>query len=97
MRANDELADHLKGRTRAQFLRDKGLQRIAERLLEVAGEAAIHVPDDVADRIEIDWTGLRAMRIVLAHAYHRIDPQALWTAATIELPRLAKTLRSHAG
>ena len=85
----DELAGHLRGRDRAAFAADRGLQRIAERLLEIAGEAANHVPDEIAKGIEADWRNLRGMRVLLAHAYRRIAVDRLWNAATIALPRFA--------
>ncbi|MHB1261274.1 MAG: HepT-like ribonuclease domain-containing protein [Thermoplasmatota archaeon] len=90
-----ELAAHLHGLRKAEFLADRGLQRIAERLLEIAGEAATHVPDEVADGIDADWESLRAMRIVLAHAYHRIDLDLLWSAANVSLPRFAAAVAAH--
>ncbi len=89
----DELAETLEGTTKASFARNKGLQRIAERLLEIAGEAATHVPDAVAKTIVADWTGLRGLRVILAHAYHRVDVATLWTAAVDHLPRLAQAVR----
>jgi uncharacterized protein with HEPN domain len=91
----DELAHHLEGATKASFQRDKGLQRIAERLLEIAGEAATHVADEQAEAIDADWENLRAMRIILAHAYHRVIPERLWNAATQDLPRLAAAIRAN--
>jgi len=90
-----ELAGHLAGRDRASFLADRGLQRITERLLEIAGEAATHVPDDVADGIGAGWKDLRGMRVLLAHAYHRILPERLWNATTRDLPRLAAAVQAH--
>ncbi len=92
---SQELAAHLDGATLATFRRDKGLQRIAERLIEIAGEAASHVTADVAEAIEADWTSLRGMRVVLAHAYHRVDLDMLWAAATRDLPKLAASVSRH--
>ncbi|HJQ93321.1 MAG TPA: HepT-like ribonuclease domain-containing protein [Candidatus Thermoplasmatota archaeon] len=90
-----ELAGHLEGRSKAAFRADRGLQRVTERLVEIAGEAATHVPDEVAGAIEADWQGIRAMRVVLAHAYHRIDLDILWEAASRSLPRFASAVAAH--
>lgn len=92
-----ELADHLQGATQASFRRHRGLQRIAERILEICGEAANAVPDEVLATMEADWAGLRRMRILLAHAYHRVDPDQLWVAATKDLPAVAKAIRKALG
>jgi uncharacterized protein with HEPN domain len=53
----------------------------------------------IADIIEAadglaDWTGFIGLRNVLVHAYHRVDAQLLWQAATVDVPRLADALRS---
>ncbi len=55
------------------------LLRAAERLLEVLGEAATHVsPDTRGDYPQVDWRGLMSLRIVLAHQYHRTEPNLVW-------------------
>lgn len=92
--AADELAESLQGLTKARFVKDRDKQRVAERLLEIAGEAATHVGDGTADGIDVPWRDLRRLRILLAHAYHRVDPGELWIAATVSLPRFAQKLRS---
>lgn len=94
---SDELQASLKGSTMARFQSDREKQRVAERLLEIAGEAATHVPDDVAGQIEGNWDGLRKMRIVLAHAYPRVDAGRIWHAATVSLPALAEGIRATTG
>lgn len=93
----DELAGELAGMTLAAFRQAKGKQRIAERLLEVAGEAANHVPREVRDEIAVNWDGLRSLRVLLAHAYHRVDPGELWVAATKALPPFAARIRAFLG
>lgn len=90
-----ELDGHLQGLNQEEFTRDRGAQRIAERLLEIAGEAASNVDDDVLQEIPADWASLKAMRVVLAHAYHRIKPDRLWTSATVSLPRLAAAVQAY--
>jgi uncharacterized protein with HEPN domain len=90
-----ELTNHLRGATRSSFRGSKLLQRVAERLLEIAGEAANHVPPEVTEGIDAGWRALRSMRVLLAHAYHRVDVDILWTAATADLPRFADTVRVY--
>jgi Uncharacterized conserved protein len=34
----------------------------------------------------IDWSGLIGLPNVLIHAYHRIQPDLLWQAATGDIP-----------
>lgn len=88
-----ELAGHLRGVSREEFISTKAHQRVAERLLEIAGEAATNIEDGILDDIEADWEGIRAMRVLLAHAYRKVDPGPLWEAAKRDLPRLAGAVR----
>ena len=70
------------------------LLRSAERLLEIIGEAASQVSDEgTAAHPNIDWRSLARLRIVLAHHYHRTDPDLIWTYAINEAPALARSLR----
>jgi uncharacterized protein with HEPN domain len=39
----------------------------------------------------------RRLRIVLAHHYHRVDPELVWTFATVEVPALRSTLTDTGG
>lgn len=70
------------------------LLRSAERLLEIIGEAASHVSEEGQARYpEVNWRSLARLRIVLAHHYHRTDPELIWSYAIDETPSLAKSLR----
>lgn len=69
------------------------LLRAAERLLEILGEAATQVsPDTRAGYPQVDWRGLGRLRIVLAHQYHRTDPNLVWQYAEQDVPGLAEAL-----
>lgn len=39
------------------------------------------------------WRDITRSRIVLAHHYHRVDPELVWAMATGEVPALAEALR----
>jgi len=71
------------------------LLRAAERLLEIIGEAASNVsPDAAAAHPDVDWRKIVRLRIVLAHHYHRTDPDLIWSYAIEQAPRLAAALRT---
>jgi uncharacterized protein with HEPN domain len=40
----------------------------------------------------IDWRRITRFRILLAHHYHRVDPDQVWTIAADDIPALAKAL-----
>ena len=74
---------------------DQVLLRAAERLLEIIGEAASNVSDvGRLDRPDVDWRAIAWLRIVLAHHYHRIDPDLIWVYAREQAPALAAALRT---
>jgi uncharacterized protein with HEPN domain len=74
---------------------DQVLLRAAERLLEIIGEAASNVSESaVAAHPDVDWRSIARLRIVLAHHYHRTDPDLIWSYAIEQAPRLATSLRT---
>lgn len=83
-------------RGRPAFDADPILQRAAERLLEIIGEAANGLSEAEQARHDgIPWRDITRLRIVLAHHYHRVDPALVWQIATTEVPALVDTLRSR--
>lgn len=75
------------------FLTDLILQRAAERLLEIIGEAANSLSDESrATVIGVPWDDIRRLRIVVAHHYHRVDPRQVWTIISVEVPDLKRRL-----
>lgn len=92
--ACEELAEVLAQKAGAG-VPERILLRAAERLLEILGEAATQVSPDARARYpQVDWRGLGRLRIVLAHQYHRTDPNLVWQFAEHEVPTLARALSS---
>lgn len=90
--ACEELAEVLAQKAGAG-VPERILLRAAERLLEILGEAATQVSPDARARYpQVDWRGLGRLRIVLAHQYHRTDPNLVWQFAEHEVPTLARAL-----
>lgn len=44
--------------------------------------------------LSVDWRSIARLRIVLAHHYHRTDPELIWSYAIEETPVLAAALRT---
>ena len=60
----------------------------------IIGEAAGHVPEDVATVYqEIPWEIMRAMRNQLVHIYFSVDPQIVWDTVQNDLPPLVDPLK----
>lgn len=65
------------------------------RNLELIGEAATHVPDDVrAAHPEVPWRMIIATRNRLIHAYLGIDNDTLWSIVVTDISTLLPVLRA---
>jgi uncharacterized protein with HEPN domain len=74
---------------------DRLRQLAVERLLEIIGESASALSDDFRARYaDVPWRDIIGLRVVLAHHYHRVDPNQVWVIASVEVPRLAEQLQS---
>ncbi len=76
-------------RGRAAFEQDELLQGWFVRHLQIIGEAARGLPEDVrAMAPEIEWPKMIGMRNVLVHGYFDIDLDIVWEAASRDAPAL---------
>ena len=67
------------------------------RKLEIIGEAAKHVPDDIRKLYpSIPWKSIAGMRDKLIHAYFGIDRELVWDVITTKLPSMKKVLATAA-
>ncbi len=82
----DEVMAATAGLDVEDFLDDLDKTRAMERRLELIGEIATRL-DEPPDA-DVSWDDLRGLRVLLAHAYHRVLPERLWVFATTDIPRL---------
>lgn len=86
------IEDYIAGIDRRIFLEQKGIQDSVIRRLEVLGEAAKNLPEDVrAAHPEVPWKKIVGMRDILIHGYFGVDLNLVWKVATEELA----ALRTH--
>jgi len=61
-----------------QLATDPVVQAAAQRWIEVLGEAASRLSDDVRDsNPEIPWREIIGTRVILAHAYFHVDQDVI--------------------
>lgn len=75
------------GLTRAEFLGDETLKRAFVRSLEIIGEAAKQVPEEVRQKYRhVDWRAMAGMRDRLIHGYLGVDYDIVWDAVMTKVP-----------
>jgi len=74
---------------KASFEGNEMLQVWFLRHLQIIGEAARALPEDVRSlEAEIPWTKIIGMRNILVHGYFEIDTDLVWDAVMRDVPAL---------
>lgn len=76
------------------FIENFECQWAIERALLNIGEYCTHLSSRYkAEYPGIPWKEIIGMRTQLAHAYHLIDADIVWNAASVSVPALVKALK----
>jgi len=75
------------------FIRDEKTIDAVIRNLEVVGEAAKNVPEEIRQKYpRIPWKEVAGMRDRLIHAYFGVDLEIVWQTIVSDLPKLESEL-----
>ena len=89
----DKALSYTAGLDRSTFAADPMRYDATLRNLELIGEAATHVPDDVRGSApDVPWRMVVAARNRLIHGYLGIDDDTLWSIVTDDLVPLRAAL-----
>ena len=70
----------------------------AETVVGRTGDAASKLGTEFKASISsVPWRQVIGMRIIVDHAYHRIDPGRLWNTLASDLPALRQAIERHRG
>lgn len=76
-----------------EFCADEKTRFATIRAIEIIGEAARRVPEDVRQRFpQIPWQRIVGMRNVLAHDYIGANPRIIYDTAVVFAPELVSQL-----
>jgi uncharacterized protein with HEPN domain len=68
---------------------ERPLRLAGEAIISRLGDIATKLPDEVIEATpEIPWRQVKGMRIIAAHAYHRIDYEEVWVTLRDDIPQL---------
>lgn len=85
------------GLTLDQLAADDLVRDAVVHNLQIIGEGANHLPDDLLARHpEVEWHKLIGMRNVIAHGYFALDERIVWETIQNDLPTLLPVLEAVA-
>lgn len=71
----------------AEFLKDKRTRDAVVRNLEIIGEAAKNIPDEIKEKYpEVNWKATTGMRDKLTHEYFGVSNLIVWETITNDIP-----------
>ena len=89
-----KIQQYTAGMSYSEFAADPKTQDAVIRNFITIGEAANHVPDDIAQRYPaIPWGDMRDMRNVVVHQYFGVSLRTIWETVQSELPPLVESLQ----
>ena len=79
--------EFIQGLSYGQFVNDKRTFNAVVRSLEVIGEAAKSIPDEIRAKYPmIPWKEMAGMRDKVIHFYFGVDREAVWIAVKDRIP-----------
>lgn len=89
----ERIEEYVRGVTKAKFLQLVQLQDAVLRRIEIMGEAAKNIPEDIKDKYtDIPWKQMKGMRDILIHEYFGVDLELTWRVVSKDIPELKKKI-----
>ena len=95
LQACERVTAYTAGMDQAEFLSDRRTYDATLRNLELVGEAATRIPEDLRDlRADIPWRDIIGARNRIIHGYLGIDDDLIWVIVSRSVPELIPHLRA---
>ena len=85
----DTIFQHIGPMNFEEFSADRKTVDAVVRNMEIIGEAARHLPDEIRKLApEIEWKKIVSLRNILAHEYFNITKEIIWDIVHSKIPSL---------
>jgi len=93
LEAVERIEEYTKGYSFEDFINDRKTIDAVVRNLEILGEAARNIPDEIRKEYhEIPWKRIVGLRNVVVHQYFGVDLKVIWVIISSQLPQLKDKL-----
>ncbi len=90
-----DIESYSEGISKNKFFANKQLQDAIIRRIEIIGEAAKNISDDVKKRYpDVSWNEVVGTRDIFIHHYFGVDLEIVWNIMKIDLPDLKKKIKN---
>ncbi len=83
------------GMSYANFIDDGKTQSAVIMQLQVVGELAKSVPDDVKTSIDVPWKNIAGLRDLIAHQYFNLDLAMVWHTTQESILDVEKKIQEY--
>jgi uncharacterized protein with HEPN domain len=90
----DDIENFTENLTYEQFVKDRKTLNAVVRSIEIIGEAAKQLPNEVKAKYNtLPWKEITGMRDKLIHAYFGMDTETIWETVHKNIPTLKQTIQ----
>jgi uncharacterized protein with HEPN domain len=84
---------YTKGMDFKRFKKNELVVDAVIRNLEVIGEAATHIPNNIKENYsELSWKRIIGLRNIAIHGYFKVDLNIIWKIITKNIPEMMETI-----